>query len=118
MLTAMTIIHILICLVLIFLVLLQDSKGGMGALSGGGSNSVLGATGAESLMSKLTRWVAVFFAISCITLTVYTSVKPGSVVDGFVAPPAATSPESALPAATPIPTPTPTEATPAESVDK
>lgn len=82
MMTFVAIIHILVAIVLIGLVLIQDSKGG-GALGigGGGSNSLLGATGAQTLAAKLTRWVAVIFALTCIALTVMTANKTKSVID-------------------------------------
>lgn len=81
--TFVTSLHILVALVLIILVLVQDSKsGGMGgAFGGGGSNSVLGATGAASLAQRLTRWTAVVFAFTCISLTMYSARPNKSVVD-------------------------------------
>lgn len=92
MITFLTILHIIITISLIVLVLIQDSKGdGMGAFGGAGnSNSVLGATGATSLASKLTQWFAVAFSISCITLAMLTGKTNKSVVDGMSpVPPAA-----------------------------
>ena len=78
-------VHIIIALLLIFLVLVQDSKGGMGALGGGGgSNSVLGAAGAENILAKMTRWVAICFGVSCVLLTIYSSRGTSSVVDDYV----------------------------------
>ena len=88
--TLVAIIHVFKALVLISLVLLQDSKsdGLGGAFGGGGSNSILGATGATTLAQKLTRGAAVVFAITSISMTVL-SRKGGSVVDNMVTPPAA-----------------------------
>lgn len=110
MMTLVAVIHILVALVLIALVLIQDSKGG-GALGigGGGSNSLLGATGAQTLAAKLTRITAVVFAGTCIGLTVMTARNTGSVVDVLPASsPAASSPtgDGTLPATAPgAPTP-------------
>lgn len=116
--TFVTVIHVLIALVLIALVLVQDTKSGSlgGAFGGGGSNSILGATGATTLAAKATRWAGVLFAVTCITLTYFSSRKHQSVVDGFVpaapveaaapATPDATAPaatDAAAPAATPAP---------------
>ena len=91
MMTFVAIVHILVAFVLIGLVLIQDSKGGgaLGIGGGGGSNSLLGATGAQTLAAKLTRVVAVIFAITCIGLTVMTSQKSKSVIDSSVIPAAA-----------------------------
>ncbi|XGC81682.1 preprotein translocase subunit SecG [Bdellovibrio bacteriovorus] len=122
--TFIGILHIIVALVLIVLVLIQDSKSN-GALGVGGSstsNSLLGATGAQTLAGKLTVWAAVVFAITCLALSVLTSSHEKSVVDSLPLPtapvtapaaPAATAlPETAPPAAngTPAATPAPTAA--------
>lgn len=87
MMTFITVLHILVAIVLITLVLLQDSKSN-GALGMGGSNSnsLLGATGAQSLASKATMWAAVLFAVTCLGLTYYTSSASRSVVDSLPLP--------------------------------
>lgn len=85
--TFLVIVHILVALVLIILVLLQDSKGGgMGGAFGGGSSSVFGATGAATLAQKMTRWAAVFFAGTCIALSVMAGKQNASVVDSGTMP--------------------------------
>lgn len=82
------IFHILAALVLIVLVLIQDSKsdGALGIGGSSGSNSLLGATGAQSLAGKLTVWAAVIFAITCLTLSVLTAGNTKSVVEGLPVP--------------------------------
>lgn len=59
-------IHILICLSLVGIVLLQQGKGAdTGAVFGGGSNTLFGASGADTLLTKITTLLAVgFFATS------------------------------------------------------
>jgi preprotein translocase subunit SecG len=86
------IVHVLTALALIALVLLQDSKsdGLGGAFGGGGSNSILGATGGATLAQKLTRWAAFVFAMTSIGLTIAANRK-SSVVDSLATPPPATS---------------------------
>ncbi len=86
------VVHVLTALSLIALVLLQDSKsdGLGGAFGGGGSNSILGATGGATLAQKLTRWAALIFACTSIGLTVVSNRK-SSVVDNLTAPPPAAS---------------------------
>lgn len=106
-------IHIFISIFLVILVLIQDPKGGgAGGMfgGGGGSNSLFGATGAPTFLSKLTRYVAGLFAISCIVMTV--SIKPGkkSVLDGVNLPAATSTQEETMPAAEP-------EAAPAEETE-
>lgn len=90
MVTFLTVFHILVALVLICLVLVQDSKGGGALGMGGGSNSFLGATGAQTLAATLTKWTAVLFAVSCLALAAMISSQPKSVVDGVVLPPVST----------------------------
>lgn len=86
-------VHIILSIFLVILVLIQDPKGGgAGGMfgGGGGSNSLFGATGAPSFLSKVTRWVAALFAVSCIWMTV--SIKPSSdsVLDSMEIPAAST----------------------------
>jgi preprotein translocase subunit SecG len=77
----LVVLHIIIAVALIALVLVQDSKGG-GALGiGGGSNSLLGATGAQTLYAKATRWVALIFGITCIWLSIQAAHESRSVID-------------------------------------
>lgn len=110
--TFIAVLHLLVAFTLIGLVLIQDSKGG-GALGigGGGSNSLLGATGAQTLWAKLTRIVALLFAGTCIALTYLTAQKTKSVIDSAPLPIPAASPatpaatETAPPAATSAPAP-------------
>ncbi|WP_413288561.1 preprotein translocase subunit SecG [Bdellovibrio sp. HCB337] len=104
--TFVAILHIVVALILIGLVLIQDSKGGgaLGIGGGGGSNSVLGATGASTLAAKMTRIAAIIFALTSIGLTVLSSQQSKSVLDKL---PAA----SAVPAAPTAPAAAPADAT-------
>ncbi len=74
--TFMLIIHILVCIVLIVVILLQSSKGGglAGAFGGAGgqAGAMFGGTGAATFLSKVTRWLAVVFFLTCLGLW-YTS---------------------------------------------
>jgi preprotein translocase subunit SecG len=121
MITFLTTVHILACLGLIVLVLMQDSKGG-GMFSGQtSSNSVLGSTGGATLANTLTKTVSIILAITCLGLAVLLSKAQKSVVDtGVMAttaqpttPPAtsaaAASTETTPAAATPAPPAQPTK---------
>lgn len=116
MMTFITVLHILVAIVLISLVLLQDSKSN-GALGMGGSNSnsLLGATGAQTLASKATMWAAVLFAATCLGLTYYTSSGSRSVVDTLPLPtaPASAPTQSEGSAAPAAPAGSPAETAPA-----
>ena len=90
--------HIILSIFLVVLVLIQDPKGGAaGGMfgGGGGSNSLFGATGAPSFLAKITRWVAVVFAASCIAMTIVIKPKGTSVLDGMTIPQKAEEPEAA-----------------------
>ena len=68
------VIHVLICVALIIVVLMQSAKGeGLaGAFGGGGgglSGAVFGGRGAASFLSKATTVLAIFFMVSCLGLS-------------------------------------------------
>ncbi len=114
--TFVAVLHLFVALILIILVLVQDSKGGGmgGAFGGGGSNSVFGATGATTLAQKMTRYTAIIFAGTCITLTIFSARSHKSVIDMSAPAAAATAPATdvANPAAATAPAAT-TATTPA-----
>jgi preprotein translocase subunit SecG len=63
-------VHILISVMLILVVLLQQSKGaGLSPVFGGGQ-SVFGAKGAASFLSKMTAVLAILFMVSSILLAI------------------------------------------------
>lgn len=69
-----TILHVIMCLILIAMVLLQTGKGAsMGAAFGGGSNTVFGAAGPASFLNKLTTVAAVVFMVTSFTLAILSS---------------------------------------------
>jgi preprotein translocase subunit SecG len=70
----LTIVHVIMCLILIGIVLLQTGKGAsMGAAFGGGSNTLFGAAGPASFLNKLTTVAAVVFMITSFTLAIVSS---------------------------------------------
>src|SRR6266545_518665 len=73
------ILHILVSIALIAIVLLQSGKGAeMGASFGAsGSQSVFGAGGGTTFMSKLTTGAAIIFMLTSLTLA-YRSTQPGT----------------------------------------
>jgi preprotein translocase subunit SecG len=64
-------LHVVVCLVLVVVVLLQHGKGAdMGAvLGGGGSNTVFGSRGAGNFLTKLTTGCAITFMLTSLTLS-------------------------------------------------
>lgn len=83
MVTLIATVHIIACLLLIALVLLQDPKSNNpGAMfGGGGSNTVLGATGATTVLQKLTRWAAIIFGTCALLLSLASRQESRSVLD-------------------------------------
>ena len=80
--TFLSVIHILVAVFLIFLVLIQDSKGGgLGMMGGGSSSSVLGAAGADNIIAKMTRLVALIFAGTSIALSIWSASGSKSVLE-------------------------------------
>jgi preprotein translocase subunit SecG len=80
--TVLIILHILVCLVLILIVLLQAGKGAnMGAAFGGSSQTVFGSTGAGTFLGKLTAAVAIVFMITSLTLTYTATRKTSSLLE-------------------------------------
>ena len=78
--------HIIVCFALIFVVLMQSSKGGglAGSAFGGGGGSglggaVFGGRGAASFLSKATSVLAVLFMLNCLALAYMSSSSRVSV---------------------------------------
>ena len=76
---ALTILHVIVSLFMIAVVLLQSGKGAeMGASFGSsGSQSVFGAGGGTSFLSKMTTGAAIIFMLTSLTLA-YVSGMPSS----------------------------------------
>ncbi|WP_353116539.1 preprotein translocase subunit SecG [Nitratidesulfovibrio sp.] len=68
-------LHVVACLALIVLVLLQSGKEGMGVIFGGGNTSLFGSTGAGGMLAKLTAFLAVLFIITSLSYNVLTGSR-------------------------------------------
>jgi preprotein translocase subunit SecG len=122
----LVIIHVIVSVALIAIVLLQSGKGAeMGASFGAsGSQSVFGAGGGNTFMSKLTTGAAIIFMLTSLTLA-YRSGHTGtsSIMSGKKAPaPApqqqsmpAQQPAQGKPSAAPAPASQPVQQAPAPS---
>jgi preprotein translocase subunit SecG len=81
MVTLVTILHIIACLFLISVVLLQQGKGAdMGAVFGGSSSTIFGSGGAGNFLTRLTTIMAVVFMLTSLTLTYTGARRMGSTV--------------------------------------
>ena len=68
-------VHVICCLFLIGVVLLQQGKGAdMGAVFGGSSSTIFGSGGAGNFLTRLTTGAAVVFMLTSLTLT-YASAR-------------------------------------------
>jgi len=89
-----TILHIVVCLFLIIVVLLQSGQSGdiAAAFGGMGSQTAFGPRGAATVLTKATTLCAVIFMLTSITLSVTASRKkgPASVLGNYKSQPAKT----------------------------
>ena len=105
-----TALHVLTCLALVAIVLLQHGKGAdLGAAFGGGaSQTVFGSRGAGNFLTKLTTGAAVVFMVTSLTLSYFghpdsvPDVAPMSEPPGSPTPNAPEVPGSSFPEAAPI----------------
>ena len=67
-----TTIHVIVCLLLTVIILLQQGKSAdlAAAFGGQGSQTAFGPRSAANLLTRATTWLAVIFAITSISLTV------------------------------------------------
>jgi preprotein translocase subunit SecG len=68
-------IHVLVCVVLILVVLLQAGKGSTVGLSfgGGSSQTVFGSSGGKNFFARLTTGLAIVFMTTSILLSIFAS---------------------------------------------
>ncbi len=114
-----TIIHVIVCLFLIIVVLLQSGKGAdlAGAFGGMGSQTTFGPRAAATILTKATTISAALFMITSLSLAILHTREgrtTGSVLDKMPAaqqqPAQPSSATPAIPGQTPAPAP---EQTPA-----
>jgi preprotein translocase subunit SecG len=68
--TLLLIVHVVSCIFLVTVVLLQQGKGAdVGAVFGGSSQTLFGTSGAGNLLTKLTSATAILFMLTSLTLT-------------------------------------------------
>jgi len=97
MIAVVTVVHVIVCLFLIIVVLLQHGKSAdIAATFGGqGSQTAFGPRGAATLLSKATTWCAIIFMVTSISLAILvkrSGAAGGSVMEGEKTAPAQTQP--------------------------
>ena len=63
-------IHLVVCIALIGLVLLQRSEGGALGMGGGGAGALMSGRGAADALAKMTQVAGFFFIVTSLSLTV------------------------------------------------
>lgn len=101
-------LHVLVCLLLILVILLQSSRGGglAGVFGGSDWGGVFGGRGPATLLSKATIWLGIFFALTSISIaliSVKSPVRAKSYLQQVVEKEKKTSPANILPAIPGVP---------------
>ncbi|MDB4941234.1 MAG: Preprotein translocase subunit SecG [Labilithrix sp.] len=74
--TFISAVHVVVCVILMFVVLLQQGKGGgMGSAFGGASAQVFGGSGAGNILTRATAICAGIFMLTSVTLAYLSSAK-------------------------------------------
>ena|SRR5579885_738206 len=109
MVTLVVILHVLVCIAIVIVVLLQQGKGAeVGAVFGGSSQTVFGASGAGNMLTKTTYALgAVFFATSLFLAYSSTRRATGSIFNSGSFPSAPAPAKSIPPAKAPASAPAP-----------
>jgi preprotein translocase subunit SecG len=85
--TMITLVHIIACVILVLVVLLQAGKGAnMGAAFGGSSQTVFGSSGPGTFLGKMTTAVAIIFMLTSLSLSYMVSRKSSSLMEGAAKP--------------------------------
>jgi preprotein translocase subunit SecG len=68
---AVTTLHVIVCVILVLVVLLQSGKGAdlAGAFGGGATQTAFGSRGPASFLSKMTTFAAIIFMLTSIGLS-------------------------------------------------
>ena len=119
------IVHVIVCLFLIIVVLLQSGKAAdlAGAFGGSGSQTAFGPRGSATLLSKATTISAILFMITSLSLSILATRSAGlgtSVLEGAPKTAPAKAPpvpitvpgQQQAPQGTTLPLPTPSSAAP------
>jgi preprotein translocase subunit SecG len=70
-----TTLHVIVCIILVLVVLLQSGKGAdlAGAFGGGATQTAFGSRGPASFLSKMTTGAAIIFMLTSISLSMITT---------------------------------------------
>jgi preprotein translocase subunit SecG len=97
-----TIIHVIVCAILIIVVLLQHGKSAdiAATFGGAGSQTAFGPRGTATLLSRVTTWCAVLFMVTSISLTIFATRRHSNSAMENVK--GSSTPAQSTPASTPV----------------
>jgi preprotein translocase subunit SecG len=97
-------VHVVVCIFLIIVVLLQSGKAAdlAGAFGGMGSQTAFGPRGSATLLSKATTISAVLFMITSLSLSILATRNAGLGTTVLEATPAGSAPVKGAPAPVPV----------------
>jgi preprotein translocase subunit SecG len=99
-------VHVMVCIFLIFVVLLQQGKGAdLSVFGGGTTQTAFGARGATTLLHKLTVGSFVIFVITTLAIGLPQVRNSGTVMKGAKAVPVKRVPAAPAPATPAAPAP-------------
>lgn len=102
--TLVTVIHVITCILLVLVVLLQSGKGAEISTSlGGSSQTVFGSSGGANFFTRFTQTAAAIFMVTSLALTLMGGQSKKSLFEGMVTAPAAV--QKAAPGAESSPAP-------------
>src|SRR5262249_36850934 len=115
--TLVTIVHVLVCLFLIVVVLLQSGKAAdlAGAFGGMGSQTAFGPRGSATLLSKATTVSAIVFMITSLSLSILATRRTGvgnTILEKHPAPSSTKQPSTSTTTLPPAVPTTPAQTTP------
>jgi preprotein translocase subunit SecG len=103
-------LHVLVCLMLIFVIMLQSGSAAdlAGAFGGAGSQTAFGPRGAATFLTKATTWCAIVFMMSSLALSLKrapTTAQGSSILEQTMptAPSRPAKPPVRVPAQSPVP---------------
>ncbi len=74
-------IHIILCIFMVLVILLQSGKGSdLGAAFGGSSQTVFGPSGGATFLSKMTTFIAVGFLVTSLVLAYHSARRIQSTI--------------------------------------
>ena len=74
-------VHIVVCLILITIILIQGGRGGLGETLGGGAAQSLFGGGTSTVIAKVTAFSGGAFMVTCLSLAMLSTMRGKSVID-------------------------------------